>query len=102
MPRFHENIVICGRAQDGCVNEVTEGIRIKSNQSFACDCFNGCWAINYKTALSIAKLFRRSPLVNRTGLTISNLSVLHAYFKDSYIQSQKKEEYIGFTEFLCK
>lgn len=102
MPRFHENIVICGRAQDGCVNEVTEGIRIKSNQSFACDYFNGCWAINYKTALSIAKLFRRSPLVNRTGLTISNLSVLHAYFKDSYIQSQKKEEYIGFTEFLCK
>lgn len=102
MPRFHENIDICGPAQDKCLTEVWKHIRRESNQSFTCDCLGGCWRIKHKTTLSIAQLLEQSPLIKRTGLSKSNLAVVHAYLLDAIVQSHKTEEYIGFTEFLCK
>lgn len=102
MPRLHENINICGTAQADCISEVKNEMRKKENQSFVCDCLLGCWTINYKTELSITHLFERSPLLQELDLNKSSLAVLHAYFKDGHFRSSKKEEYIGFTEFLCK
>lgn len=102
MPRLHENINICGSSQAECVSVVRKELRKKNNESFICDCLLGCWSINYKTELSITHLFERSPLLQDYASNKSSLAVLHAYFKDAHFRSSKKEEYIGFTEFLCK
>lgn len=101
MPRFHDDITICGRSDDGCVNEVTRALESKTNKSFVCECLPGCYAINYDTEISLTPLLARSPLLQQRGLDPSNTAIAHIYYKDFSVRSQKKEELIGFTEFLC-
>lgn len=102
MPRFHDDITICGRSDNVCVNEVTRELQSKSNSSFICECLPGCFAINYETEISLTPLLSRSPMLLRKGLTASNTAIAHIYYKDPSVRSQRKEELIGFTEFLCK
>lgn len=102
MPRFHEDITICGRSDSGCVSQVNRELRLKTNSSFICECLPGCYGIAYETEISLSPLLERSPLLEQNKLVASNTAMLHIYYKEQSVRSQRKEELIGFTEFLCK
>lgn len=101
MPRFHDDINICGRSDSVCVSEVTRELQLKTNESFQYECWPGCFAISYDTEMSLTPLLHRSPLLAREGMMPSNAALVHIYYKENSVRSQRKEELIGFTEFLC-
>lgn len=103
MPRFEDDIVICGRQNDACVADVTNKMNARKNSSFACHCLPGCVEVNYDADISMAPLLRGAPILQkRKGLLEPNVSVAHIFYKKNFFRSQKKDELIGFTEFLCK
>lgn len=101
MPRPKDEITICGRSDEHCVNEVTRQLQLKTNQSFYCECLPGCFAINYESEISTAPLMPRAPALQERRLLFSNVAVVHIFFRDNYFRSQKKDELVGFTDFLC-
>lgn len=102
MPRFDEQTIICGRSDNDCVNRVTELLKLKTNASFQCECLPGCFAINYDTEMSFSKLIAGSPLLQQHHLHERNAAIAHFYYRGNSFRSQRKDELIGFTEFLCK
>lgn len=102
MPRLFDDINICGRANADCIAHVTREIQLKTNNSFICDCLPGCYAISYEAEISMAPLLEQPPLLKKKQMAPRNAALLHVFYKDFYFRSQKKEELIGFTEFLCK
>lgn len=82
---------------------VDREIRIKENASFRCnDCLTGCYAINYDSAFSTAKIFNKIPFLRQNKLDPKNIAIVHVYYSQSTFRSQQKEELVGFTDFLCK
>lgn len=102
MPRLFDDINICGRANAHCIAHVTREIQLKTNKSFICDCLPGCYAISYEAEISMALLLNHPPFLQKKQMAPKNAALLHVFYKDFYFRSQKKEELIGFTEFLCK
>lgn len=102
MPRFDDDITICGRSDDDCVDRVTKQVQMQVNSSFVCDCLPGCFEVTYDAESSMAPLLHKAPILSKTDLSSENVSVIHIYYKNNYFRSQKKDELIGFTEFLCK
>lgn len=102
MPRFVDDITICGRVDDACVEDVTEQLNAQKNSSFVCDCLPGCFEINYDAEVSMAPILREAPILKKRGLSEPNVSVAHIFYKNNFFRSQKKDELIGFTEFLCE
>ena len=90
-PRFKDDITICGRKDEACIDEVTEKIQMQKNASFVCDCLPGCFEITYDAEISMAPLLQQAPILATKGLLGSNVSVVHIYHKDLYIRSQRKE-----------
>lgn len=102
-PREHQNVSICGVADMSCVKKVDREIQIKQNASFKCDhCLSGCFAINYDSTFSTAKIFEKIPFLRRNKLQTKNIAMVHIYYSHSTFRSQRKEELVGFTDFLCK
>lgn len=102
MPRFEDDITICGRSDDACVADVTSQIRMEKNDSFVCECLPGCFEVTHDTEISMAPLLQHAPLLSKHGLQGPNVSVIHMYYKTMFHRSQIKAELVGFTEFLCK
>lgn len=102
MPRLTDDIKICGRTDDVCVNDVTAQINEQKNISFICECLPGCFEINYDATVSMAPILHEAPILKENGHQEQNVSVMHIYYQKNYFRSQKKDELIGFTEFLCK
>lgn len=102
LPRLFDNITICGRSDDECVKNVTDQIQTRTNSSFTCDCLPGCFEITYDAEISMAPLLQNAPILQKRELSEPNVSIVHIFYKNNYFRSQKKEELIGFTEFLCK
>lgn len=100
MPRFHDDITICGRSDNHCVNTVVRELQSKTNSSFVCECLPGCFALAYDTEMSLSPLLKQSPLLQRKKLISSNTAMVHIYYKDQSFRAQKKDELVGFTEFL--
>lgn len=100
MPRLHDDITICGRSDDHCVNTVVRELQSKTNSSFACECLPGCFALAYDTEMSLSPLLKQSPLLQEKKLIASNTAMVHIYYKDQSVRAQKKDELVGFTEFL--
>lgn len=100
MPRFSDDIAICGRMDTNCVNAVAHSLQAGSNASFQCECLPGCFAVNYATEISLSPLFQ-SPWLKEKGMGKTNTAIVHIYYKENSFRSQRKEELIGFTEFLC-
>lgn len=102
MPRLHSNISICGPSDVKCVNRVNNEIHFKRNSSFACSqCLSGCFALNYNPSFSTAKIFEKDSFLLSHNLDANNVAILHIYYAASSFRSQKKEEFVGFTDFLC-
>lgn len=104
LPRFTDDITICGRSDNKCVKTVNDQIQSRSNDSLAlqCKCLPGCFDIGYDAEVSMAPLLPNVPMLRKRGLLEPNVSIVHIFYKNNYYRSQKKEELIGFTEFLCK
>lgn len=102
MPRFSDDIKICGRSDNDCVNNVVRFLQQRLNASFHCDCLPGCFAINYNTEISLSPLLSRSPWLTYHGSNVPDTAIVHIYYKENTVRSQRKEELIGFTEFLCR
>lgn len=102
-PREHRNISICGAADIQCIRKVEQEIQSEQNSSFKCDqCLSGCFAITYDYAFSTAKIFEQIPFLQQNNLEINNVAILHTYYSRSSFRSERKEELVGFTDFLCK
>lgn len=103
MPRLYRNISICGPTEFKCVDRVKNEIHLKRNSSFECShCLSGCFALNYDPAFSTARIFERDPFLLKHKLDAENVAILHTYYAASSFRSQKKEEFVGFADFLCK
>lgn len=102
MPRFNDDILICGRKNDACVEEVTNRMNAHKNSSYYCDCLPGCFEINYDTEVSMAPLLRDAAILRNKKFDAPNVTVAHIFYKSNFFRSQKKDELIGFTEFLCE
>lgn len=103
MPRLYQNISICGPSDFECLTWVNNEIHLKRNSSFTCSqCLSGCFALNYNPSFSTAKIFERDPFLQNHHLDAANVAILHIYYATSSFRSQKKEEFVGFTDFLCK
>lgn len=102
-PRSSSNISICGSEDIDCIKSVDQAIESKENTSFDCSyCMSGCSAITYESTYSTAKIFDQVPFLRKKKLDPKNTAIVHIYYTRSYYRSQKKEEYVGFTDFLCK
>lgn len=109
MPRIREDITICGGSDQLCVRNVMQLIESKTNGSFVCNCLPSCYAINYEAELSAAPTLTQaihSHVDYKTNVLrsydVTDLAILHVFFKENNFRSQIKEELIGFTEFLCR
>lgn len=102
MPRFYDDIPICGRSNDDCVDDVTDQINEQINSSFICKCLPGCFEVNYNARVSMAPLLSGAPILAKKGLSEPNVSIAHIFYRYKFFRSEKKDELIGFTEFLCK
>lgn len=81
---------------------VDEEIRLKQNPAFSCaPCLPACFALRFESSFSMARLFDRLPFFLERKLKPQNLAVLHIYYTQSMFRAQKKEELVGFTEFLA-
>lgn len=101
MPRPYHNVTICGRSDAVCISGVKKEIRSAQNDSFRCDCLYACHAIKYEMSLSSTPIFTQTPILRNTGVDANNAAILHIYYQSSYYRSQKKEQLVGLTEFLC-
>lgn len=90
-PRFEDDITICGRKDEACIEEVTEQIQMQKNASFVCNCLPGCFEIKYDAEISMAPLLKQTPLLATKGLEGPNVSVTHIYYKNMFYRSEKKE-----------
>lgn len=102
-PREFRNITICGAADVDCIKGVEQKIRADLNSSFKCSrCLSGCFEIHYESSVSMATIFDEIPFLRRNNLKSKNIAIVHAYYGKSTFRSQRKEELVGFTDFLCK
>lgn len=101
LPRFHDDITICGLSDYNCTVPISELIQTQMNSSYMCDCLPGCFEIIFDTEVSMAPLLRGAAMLENTKFAEPNVSILHIFYKNNFIRSQKKEQFIGFTEFLC-
>lgn len=110
MPKINDDANICGRSDQQCLDMMKEKMKLKLNESIECDdCYPSCYAVSYDGELSSAPILRPKELLpNEYASTIFNqhsindLAILHIFFRENSFRSQKREELIGFTEFLCK
>lgn len=101
-PIVRENISICGTAEYKCVKWVDKEILLKQNSEFTCKhCLPGCFSLNYKTSFSMSKIFGGIEFLQRRKLEPKNVAILHVYYLRTTFRAQKKEELVGFAEFLA-
>lgn len=99
-PQFSDDITICGRSDFPCVKNIARQLRVQSNSTFSCDCMPGCFEFKYDADITMAPLLPQSRALN--GLSDSDVSIVHVFYKTNNYHSQIKDEVFGFTEFLCK
>lgn len=109
MPKIEKDANICSRSDQPCLNDLKEKLKLKQNESVECECYPSCFSLNYDGELSSAPILRPVELLPNAyassvfnAHTTDNLAILHVFFRSNSFRSQKREELIGFTEFLCK
>lgn len=99
---FSKNISICGSGDVNCLVGVIQKMQ-SENSSFKCDqCISPCFSLNYESSFSMAKIFDRVPLLQKIGVDLKNVAILHTYYSQNTFRAHKKEALFGFTDFLCK
>lgn len=52
--------------------------------------------------LSSTPIFDQTPILKENEVSAENVAILHVYYQSTVYRSQKKEQLVGLTEFLCK
>lgn len=102
LPRLIDDITICGRSDDVCVRHVTTQIAAQTNSSYECDCLPGCFELTYDGQVSMAPMLDNTTILRNQNFSAPNVSVLHIFYKKKTLRSERKEELVGFTDFLCR
>lgn len=102
MPRFSDDVNICGRSDDVCVKRIHYFMQSKANDTFVCDCLPGCFEVAYDAEISRAPLLPQTAILKKGRYSPQNVSAIHIFYKNNFYRSEKKAEIIGFTDFLCK
>lgn len=102
MPRRHHNITICGQSDSKCVKNVKNAIQTRKNDTFRCNCLYGCHAIKYEMGLSATPIFDQASILKNKKISAADVAILHVYYQSTVYRSQKKEQLVGLTEFLCE
>lgn len=96
------NISICGASDINCMKSVDKEILLKQNPEFTCkQCLPECFSLNYKTSFSMSKIFEGIEFLQRRKLNAKDVAILHVYYIRTTFRAQKKEELVGFAEFLA-
>ncbi|CAL7937690.1 unnamed protein product [Xylocopa violacea] len=116
MPKS-SNTPICEKKDDDCATKARRQMEVKlydddiglgsSNfsETPSCNCYPGCFEINYNVQISQSKLVPTLPVSeayvkkNRKYFT-ENMAVVHLFFVGSQFTKYVKNELFGFTEFL--
>lgn len=102
MPSISKNASICGRSDDGCLERIRETINAEMNEDADCDCLPACNSVDYDGEVSSAPIFAPIQLMPKLDhQEIQNISAVQVFFRENSFRGQKREELIGFTEFLC-
>nr|XP_046475640.1 pickpocket protein 28 isoform X2 [Neodiprion pinetum] len=113
------NTTICGKKDEKCADQARLIMELKlyddenttslfnASQTSSCNCWPGCFEINYNAELSQSKLVRSfdidSDYIKKDReYFVENIAVVHLYFVDSQFTAHVKNELFGFTELLCK
>lgn len=103
MPKIVRGANICGRSEEECLAQMNELINMQLNESADCDCVPACNSVHYDGEMSTAPIFTPIQLMPEIDpQEIENISILQVFFRENSFRGQKREELIGFTEFLCK
>lgn len=96
------NMSICGAADEDCVSDFVREMQ-SDNPLFKCDqCIGPCFGLHYDGQVSMAKIFNRVPFLRKRRLDPNNVAILHTYYNRPTFRAHKKDELVGFTDFLCK
>lgn len=99
-PKAHTNITICGAIDLTCIVKVVDNI-VNGYHLFRCDhCIRGCFSLTYDPTMSMAKIFDRVPFLQQKRLDPKNVAIVHVYYDRSTFRAHKKQELVGFTDFL--
>ncbi|KAL6445649.1 hypothetical protein ACFW04_000866 [Cataglyphis niger] len=109
---------ICGKRDEQCATRARRAMETKLydedlttpinvSRIPSCNCWPGCFEINYRIELSQNKLTSTFNIDKRyikknLDYFTENIAVVHLFFVDSQFTKYVKNELYGFTEFLCK
>lgn len=109
---------ICGKKDEQCAKQARRAMEIKLYDEDvtntlnitkipSCNCWPGCFEINYRIELSQSKLIPTFQSDKRyvkgdMNYFTENMAVVHLFFVDSQFTKYVKNELFGFIEFLCK
>lgn len=95
------NISICGTADMTCMENVDLAIR-KQKPGFTCSqCLPGCFSLNYESTFSTARIFHQMPFLRERKLDPANMAIVYIFYPQSTFRTQKMDELVSFTDFLC-
>ncbi|XP_014484862.1 PREDICTED: pickpocket protein 28-like [Dinoponera quadriceps] len=115
MPKS-SNTQICGKKDEQCAQNARRAMETKLydedtanslnvTESPSCNCWPGCFEINYRAELSQSRLMSitgnpEPHIKNNEKYFTKNMAIIHVFFVDSQFTKYVKTELFGFTEFL--
>lgn len=130
MPRLNQSSKVCNRGHNNCYNPLRISLERGENEKYDCRCFPACDEISYSGTLSTAPLvpypdpasdlrnyskstvlYEENKFFSPLCLSLLNqfifnafrreISVLQVFYDDNAFRSYVRDEFIGFTDFLC-
>ncbi|XP_012136271.1 pickpocket protein 28 isoform X2 [Megachile rotundata] len=116
MPKS-SNTPICEKKDDNCATNARRAMEVKLydddtgittlnvSETPSCNCYPGCFEINYNVEISQSKLepsfaIAENYVKKDKKYFTENMAVVHLFFVESQFTKYVKNELIGFTEFL--
>lgn len=106
MPKIYGNSDICSIYDVSCIDKVRR--RYVANDGCS-ECLPSCFDLTFNpdffsTPLSHAGFSIANLIVKNisSDYVAKNIAIVNMYFKENAYRSNKRTEYIGFTDFLCK
>lgn len=104
MPRGDDSIQICKVSDRECIDDVMIEISLQTNSSFVCPmkCFPGCYSLEYDSVISMTPLLPNWDHLRDNNLSSGDAALLRIFPRKKFYRSQRIDELVSFTDFLCK
>ncbi|XP_055320679.1 pickpocket protein 28 [Sitodiplosis mosellana] len=99
-PVHQPNISICGTADMKCMEKVDSNIRRQSAGYKCTHCLPGCFALNYDSTYSTARIFHQTPFLRAKKIDPADIAIVYIYYPQTMFRTQKMDELVSFTDFL--